>query len=198
MFVDLAAGDLRLQMGSPCINAGNSAYVVGTTDLDGNPRIVGGTVDVGAYEWQGPYLNVAATAGGSVARDPDQPYYPLGSQVTVTATATTGYGFIRWTGDADGGTNPLTVVMDTNKNITAVFASTALTLTAQGVGTISNVPDKAFYAVGDRVTLTATAGRWFVFSDWTDGKHGQSAHRHHRREQRLHRSFHRHDARLIQ
>ena len=44
--------NLRLQANSPCINAGNNAYVVGATDLDGNPRINGDTVDVGAYELQ--------------------------------------------------------------------------------------------------------------------------------------------------
>jgi hypothetical protein len=169
LFVDQAGGNLRLQPSSPCVNAGNNAYVVGTTDLDGLPRIVFGIVDVGVYEYQGLSLNVAATVGGSVVPSPGLPAYWPGSQVTVTATPTTGYGFIRWTGDATGSTNPLTVVMDTSKNITAIFASTALTLTSQGVGTISNVPDEAFYAVGDQVTLTATAGRWFVFSDWTDG-----------------------------
>ena len=52
LFVNYTNGNLRLQSNSPCINAGNNAYVTTTTDLDGRPRIVGGTVDMGAYEYQ--------------------------------------------------------------------------------------------------------------------------------------------------
>ncbi len=45
-------GDLHLQPGSPAIDAGSNAAVPGgiTTDRDGNPRIMGKAVDMGAYE----------------------------------------------------------------------------------------------------------------------------------------------------
>ncbi|MGD0745640.1 MAG: choice-of-anchor Q domain-containing protein [Verrucomicrobiota bacterium] len=52
LFVNSAYGDFHLQPDSPCINAGNNAYVSATNDLDGNPRIVGGFVDMGVYELQ--------------------------------------------------------------------------------------------------------------------------------------------------
>ena len=51
------AGNLRLQRGSPAIDAGDNAFVTHPLDLDGNPRASDGdgdgtaTVDMGAYEF---------------------------------------------------------------------------------------------------------------------------------------------------
>jgi hypothetical protein len=50
-FRDASHGDYRLRGGSPCVNKGtNQSWMASDTDLDGNPRLLGGTVDMGAYE----------------------------------------------------------------------------------------------------------------------------------------------------
>ncbi len=50
----VGGGDYHLQPNSPCLNTGDNTYVSATNDLDGNLRIVGRTVDIGAYEYQPP------------------------------------------------------------------------------------------------------------------------------------------------
>ena len=54
-FVNPAGGDYQLQEDSPCINAGDPAYAsTNAYDLAGNPRIIGGIVDIGAFEFENP------------------------------------------------------------------------------------------------------------------------------------------------
>ena len=55
MFADTAADDFRLLPCSPAVNFGDNLSVAAaglSTDLDGQPRIFGDTVDLGAYEAQ--------------------------------------------------------------------------------------------------------------------------------------------------
>ena len=53
MFVDARKQDFRLQYGSPAIDSGNGIRVKTASDVNGEKRINGNTVDMGAYEWQG-------------------------------------------------------------------------------------------------------------------------------------------------
>ncbi|MHC4501162.1 MAG: choice-of-anchor Q domain-containing protein, partial [Planctomycetota bacterium] len=52
-FVDPAGGDYHLSAGSPCIESGDPAYSAapGETDIDGEPRLMGTGVDMGADEF---------------------------------------------------------------------------------------------------------------------------------------------------
>jgi predicted outer membrane repeat protein len=52
LFVNEDSQDYHLLPTSPCIDAGDPNYIAepNETDLDGNPRIIGGRIDIGAYE----------------------------------------------------------------------------------------------------------------------------------------------------
>ncbi len=69
-------GDLHLQYGSPCINAGDPAFASAPeqTDKDGLPRVLSGRIDIGSYEFRlvgdvngDNYVNVADLQGILVA-----------------------------------------------------------------------------------------------------------------------------------
>ena len=66
-FVNPSTGDFHLASGSPCINTGLSSANTTTTDFEGNQRIAGSSIDMGAYE-RGLYVNVNVTVNGSDAK----------------------------------------------------------------------------------------------------------------------------------
>ncbi|GAB2867598.1 beta strand repeat-containing protein [Hymenobacter ruber] len=122
-------------------------------------------------------LTVNTVGSGTVTKNPDQPSYPSGTNVTLTATPAAGFTFTGWSGSATGSTNPLTVAVTANKNITATFTAVApttytLTTATVGTGSVTKNPNAATYASGSSVTLTATAGAGYTFTGWSGDASG--------------------------
>ncbi len=66
-------------------------------------------------------LTIQASANGTTDPPPGAHNYPPGAQVPVTALPNTYADFVSWTGAATGSSNPVTVVMDTDKTVVANF-----------------------------------------------------------------------------
>jgi uncharacterized repeat protein (TIGR02543 family) len=106
---------------------------LGSYTLLGTPYNAGGgtgssgtslSVSFTVVDQPGPFsLNINTVGSGTVNKSPDQVSYSNGTTVTLTATPGSGYQFTGWSGDASGSTNPLTVTMSGNLNITATFAT---------------------------------------------------------------------------
>jgi len=108
-------------------------------------------------------LSINAVIGGTTSPNHGPTKYNAGTDVAVTATAAQGYTFIGWSGAASGTANPVTVVMDDNKVLTANFQP-IVTVSSVGTGASGN----GNYAVGAKVTISAgTAPPDYRFKNWT-------------------------------
>lgn len=171
-------GDVHLQIGSPAIDVGNSAVITLTTDLDGNPRIQGNAIDMGAYETAEivSYTLFTATTGtgtGIIILDPTGSTYNQGTVVTATAVAESGSTFAGWSGDCSG-TGACVVTVDAEKHITATFELNPInqytlitTTTGTGSGTLNLNPAGGLYNHGTVVTVTAIPASNASFAGWS-------------------------------
>ena len=117
-------------------------------------------------------LTTGTQGGGSISPNSGVYYdYRLGDQVSVTATPDNGWTFSGWAGDATGATNPLTVTMDANKTVTAIFTeilpSISLTIGQTGSGTTTPSAGTYTYPTETGVELFAAPANGWVFSGWT-------------------------------
>jgi len=113
-------------------------------------------------------LTVDTNGQGSVDLDPDGGTYYSGTQVTLTATPSTGWLFDHWEGDLTGNTNPQQLTMDSDKSVTAVFTRIqhTLTINTTGQGSVTTIPSLATYDEGSQVVLTATPDSGWQFDHW--------------------------------
>jgi len=129
--------DLQIQLGSPAIDMGNNGFSTTSIDLAGNPRIDGGTIDLGAYEYappSGSNLSIAA----AVSSDYNGQDISCNGETDGEATVT-----------ISGGTSPYTISWNTSP------PQTGLTATGLGAGTYTvTVTDNAGASRAATVTLT--------------------------------------------
>lgn len=124
-------------------------------------------------------VNTAVAGSGTVSRSPSQPTYAANSTVVLTATPAANHTFTGWSGDASGSTNPLSVVVDGTKNITANFSaagggSYTLSTSVSGSGSVARSPDAVSYPSGTVVGLTATPAAGYAFAGWSGAASGTS------------------------
>jgi uncharacterized repeat protein (TIGR02543 family) len=110
--------------------SGWSGAVTGTT----NPIVItmDGDKSITANFIRQYTLTIAAGTGGTTTPSPGTYKYDSGAQVSITATANSGYQFSGWSGNASGTTNPITITMDSDKSVTANFTATTTTSTGGG------------------------------------------------------------------
>jgi predicted outer membrane repeat protein len=94
-FVDPSGGDYHLSHYSLCINAGDPCYrpALGAIDIDGEPRVINGRVDIGADEadYEGPFLGISPTKFAFDANEGGRNPWPQ-----ILSIRSAGSGTIDW------------------------------------------------------------------------------------------------------
>ena len=113
-------------------------------------------------------LQTSIVGSGTITTNPPGGVYASNMVVTLTATPAAHWSFDHWAGDTNSTSNPLSVTMNSPRNIQAVFVQTQfpLTLTTPGGGTVTANPSSTYYNTGAVVALTATPASGWVFLGW--------------------------------
>ncbi len=121
-------------------------------------------------------VTVTLEGGGSVERSPDQLEFAAGEAVSLSPVPQPGWVFARWTGSATGSEIPLTMTVNGNLSVTAVFEELAvrhaLTTEVVGEGSIGRLPDQVDYEEGTQVTLSAHPAPSWRFFRWEGALEG--------------------------
>ncbi len=116
-------------------------------------------------------LSLHISGRGSVLRSPGGNPYAQGTVVTLTAMPDSGCKFNGWSGDLTGMENPITIIMNTDKEVTANFTEInpgyySLAVSIVGQGSVTIDPAGEIYLPGTIVKLTAIPGLGWEFYRW--------------------------------
>jgi len=124
-------------------------------------------------------LTITTTAGGTTNPAPGTYVYASGSSAVVTATPDINYKFIHWEIDGSNVTdNPITVLMNKNYTLHAVFQllTYRLTILSSTGGTTDPAPGTHTYVNGTYASVTAIPDEHYLLDYWMlDGNPAGSA-----------------------
>jgi len=167
MFVDLANitgpdnthrttdDGLRLQAGSPAIDAGNDAYLPAgmTTDITGNPRVSMASVDMGAYEKENTVVCLVFAGIQTNAN----------SNCTATSMEITATGGVSYLWENGSTVNPRTVSASGSYSVTVTSANGCTAseniqvIVSQLPQLVVNINGTSSACVGSNINLQASA-----------------------------------------
>ena len=120
------------------------------------------------------------SAGGEVT--PSSGWKHKNRYYEVTATASSGYEFDKWSSNVIKFSGRYYIYLDSNKTVTAYFKSTApstykLTVNTSGNGSVTKNPNRTEFNIdgSESVDLTAVADLGWVFSGWSGDLTGSNA-----------------------
>ena len=94
--------------------------------------------------------------------------YNENDEATLTATANSGYRFVKWSDEVTD--NPRTIVVTQDSTFTAIFETNTFAITtAVNDDAMGSVTEGGEYTYGSEITLTATANSGYRFTQWSDG-----------------------------
>jgi len=118
-------------------------------------------------------LSITVGIGGTTDPVPSSYLYDAGSQVILKAIPDTNYRFDKWSGDASGTTNPITITMDSDKSVIANFIRQyKLTIASGSGGTTDPAPGTYTHDSGAQVIVKATPNSGYEFSGWSGSVSG--------------------------
>ncbi len=117
----LIGWDAQALQNGVTFNGGFSTYCSGKDARANMTSTDSWNIEDGGEECALTALTVNIVGSGSVTLDPAGGSYSLGTEVSLTANADTGWWFSGWSGDLSGSSNPAYITMDSDKTVTATF-----------------------------------------------------------------------------
>lgn len=124
--------------------------------------------------------SVAPAGAGTINVSPAGSSFKTDEAVTLIPVPNQHWVFKNWEGDATGTANPLSVVMNKNKSVVAIFTrrNYPLTLTVEGEGTVGEkvvfTPSNREYPHSTIVELTPIPKQGWLFDSWSGDLSGKN------------------------